>query len=1077
MNTNAFILILAVFFSGLSNAYAESVSIPLKTIKKPANDLLNQNGQPIDAAQAASLAYQGLDLSQLNPIENKIWQNQKYSATDAVNEAPQGVKYLSDEAQLKFTSMSRVQSLSDAKKYYRMTLSRLSHSTLLRAALLRKLGFYVPSPQYYPQLKIQFSSEAEKNTFVENAKVSTIADFESRKWLVSDDKKNHSIVMADVLLEPATSEYFDVQWGVAPSPKNPGQLAAVQRYSRYRAFRSLIIPYSIADIPESLNRYSAKWASLLSGFIVINHDFADSFESCTYEDAKWILRRLGQLTNQDIYDIVKAGRFPTELEALVYAKLSHRISNALEFFALPKPSWPEANLSMNSASGLVKDGKVTRPFVQGYPQTFSNGDREAPFQDGDYTRYLDIRGKSAAIGTVLNNLNHVLDVLSVEDLYAKRRVDLQNRIVDHIRSNPGEPLYQKVEAWGGPVGGFNVGATRHVTTGTYYGSSAPIQLVDNLSVSARLGYFMTLAGYSQSLPTFGANTSVQRDYTHVRPVLSIKEGKDVTWKNLLIPRFMNKLAKVLESSEMIPGKSKDQPARNPMDAFLSDLREGEVFTITDSIALSTYAQLNSSFDVLLGLTPLNFLNTVSLGADASRVILRQTSFMRTSEGVQVFVRQQKGSIFGLNLDINYFINLIRTRVSTTSADLKTDVFVIDYNPEYSQYLDQENADQDFVKKFVQTRKNLQPALKALFQDNATELLYAKFKFNKFSIDHHLKTTEMRQKMLALRINSFTEDHLLKLRYPKSEDDPSLDPKDEEVILFANKKGELEGRDLLSFFTDWLGGLFNRYTPKARIDLSMSDDPNPANTPFGKAYWRTVNTEGDLSTKVKQQPTVSILQHVWGGWKMKKADFFKLIDEIQSQFQNTKLASYRLIEKEAFANVTSVDFYRVTAQMSVMPSGVEKLRDLILQPAAAGKKVPRSPWMLGRLFQNISGEGRAQDKEMYKELLLILGNGNASEGARKYDRICREERAKPNRQYEYAGEWLNGSYYDCLVPWMKKLIQLSNDFPSKDKKEQIRWASEVLFVLDKNIPLPLIMNYLGEKNYIFLVRINGFRTGD
>ncbi|WII73782.1 hypothetical protein QJS83_07820 [Bdellovibrio sp. 22V] len=1080
------VIVCAICLMMLSIASAESVSLPLKSVKKPSADLVSSSGVALDVGQAAALAAQGTDLSKLNPLENKMWQDRIYPA---VEEAPgsypraqTGVKFLSEEAAPYFTYMSRVQSLENPNLFYRLSLSRYTHTTLMRAALLRKLGYYIPSPKYYRNLRLFFNSEDEKKEFLSKAQEAMTSDFESRGWVIEDNKQNHSIVFSDAVLEPAVNEYFDIHWGYAPDPNNPDHLPMVQRFSRYRAYRALIMPFALVDVPESINRYSAKLGSVLSGHVVITHPSAESFSACTYEDARWLTRRLAQLRYSDFQEIVKAGAFPPELESLVLAKLMHRANNALELFNLKgAASWPLPSLDITTSSGLVKNGKVTKEFVPGYPQRFSHGDRQSPFQDGDLGRYLGIRSKSAVIGTVLNHINEKLDLLKVSDLYANRREEITDRIYQHIKEKPFEPLYQKVEAWGGPVGGLNLAATRHVTTGTYFGSSAAIQLVDNMSVGGRLGYFMALDGVPDVIPVGGANIQVMRDYTHVRPLLSIQEGTKVPWQNLLVPRFMSNLSKVLSKKELVTSED-GKTQRQPLDAFLSELREGEVFTITDSVALSVYGQLSSSLDVLMGISPLNYVNSVTVGGDASRVILRQTSFMRTRDGIQVYVRSQGAKALGLSLDVNFFINVVRARASTTWTELNTDAFVISYNPELAEYIDTDRANEKVVQDFIKTRDNLKPALRALFKENDPELLYTHFSHKKFEIDHDLKTKELRSKFLAMRVSSFNEDHLLKIRYPRSLEAPDLNPKDEEVTLFSNKRGELKGRDLLGFAMDWIEGILNRWWPKGRADLARNDDPNPANTPYGKAYWRMITTEADLTTNGKQYPSISMIQHVWGGWHLNRKKFLKLIDEVQGELKGSPVSSYRLIEPEAFANVTAVDFYRISANLSILPGGLDKIRDLILQPDADGKPVKRARF-IGAIFQKLSQKmgrkARANDQEMFDDMMRVMGNGNFERGKSRYKQICEEyheDRQKERTMQNNGGAWVNGTYFDCMIPWMSKLLGYSANYP-KDKKSQTQWMTNVLYVLEAEIPLPQLLKFLGEENYVFFVRINGFRTGD
>lgn len=1086
------VIICAFFLMVLSIASADSVTMPLNSIKKPASDLITDTGVQIDVGQAAAMASQGQDLSRLNPQDNKFWQNKVYTAVEegVYPTGSVGVKFMNEEAGIRkaFTYMAQVQSNSDPTKYYRLTLSRYSHSALMRAALLRKLGYYVASPKYYKNLRLFFASEADKQNFVSEAEQYMIVDMTDRKWIIDDNKQNHSLVFSDAVLEPMSNDFFDLHWGLAPDPKDPAQLPAVQRYSKYRAYRALILPFALVDVPESINRYSPKLESVLSGNIVLTHPAAAAFGSCTYEDARWLMRRLQNFSAQDFSEIVRAGAFPAELEPLVLAKLYSRALNGLELFNLSNSmSWPQPNLFPSSPSGLVQNGKVTQEFAPGYPQRFAHGDRQSPFQDGDLQRYMGIRGKTAVIETAVNQLNDRLNLLKVSDLYAKRGQEIQQRILDHIAKSPNDPLYQPVESWGGPVGGFSLNAGRQVTTGTYYGSAAAIQLVDSLSVSANVGYFMALDGIPKVSPMGGANIVITRDYTHVRPLLSIQEGTKISWSNIVIPKFMSKLSTVLANPDPQVGLPKDpaKASKIPLDAFLSELREGEVFTITDSVALATYVQASSAIDTLMGIAPLNYLNSIALGVDGSRAILRQTSFMRTKEGVQVFVRSQSSNVMGLTVDVNYFVNLLRIRSQTNVTDLHTDAFVIDYRPEMADELDLSQQDNKYVKSFLNTRAALKPTLLALFSDNDPELLYTKFKYQQFEIDHNLKTKELRSRFLAQRVNSLNEDHLLKIRYPRSEEAPDLDPKNEEVTLFSSKKGELVGRDILGFTIDWISAAINKWSPKARVSLGNVDDPNPANTPFGKAYWKTTTTESDLSVNLKQYPSVAVLQHVWGGWHLNRADFLRLLDEVQGQFQGTQISSYRLIEPEVFSNVTAVDFYRITANLSVLPGGLARIRDLILQPDANGKPADRAQF-LGRIFQKISERAghsaRANDKEMFEDLMSVLGNGNYSVGLAQFNAACERAHSDINQSapghisHANSGYWLNGTYYNCLLPWVEKLIDLSYSYPS-DKLAQTQWLTSVLYILDEQIPLPQLLKFLGPENYIFFVRINGFRTGD
>lgn len=1091
-----------------TTAYSESIRLSLNVIKKPASDLVFPDGQMLDPGEAAARAKQGEDLSQFNPQNSKLWQNQKYSPDNSAEfkypNGQIGVDLLSEEAAVPFTYMVRVQSRENPAQFFRLALSRNTHSALMRAALLRKLGYYVPSPKFYKNLKVFFKDEKEKELFLENAQASLISDFESRSWIVENNKQHHYVVFSDAVLESLTNEYFDVYWGFAPSPKIPSQLATVQRFSRYRAFRALILPYILVDVPESVNRFDPKLSGISDGKVnkstvflnTINlyHPYAESFSACTYEDGLWLMRRIASLTESDLREIVQAGQFGCGLDELVYRKLLYRISHAKELFALGRSS-NLPPLEYSTSDGFIKNGKVMKEFCPGFPQRVSHGDRETPVEDGDFQRYLKIRGKSSAIGTAILEINKKLQVLTTESLFKNRQQEVMNRLIDHVKNKPLEPLYQSVELWGGPVAGFNLSAARHVTTGTYYESSAPIQLVDNLSISATLGYFAAIDGVRKSTPFLGANVVVMRDYTHVRPLMSLKESKKIEWKNLVVPKFMKNLAKILIKADPVPlteeelaklsleekqKLSEKEPEKMPLDEFLNELRDGEVFTITDSVAGTAYSQVGSSWDVLMGISPLGFMNNVNVGFDATRTILRQTSITKTSNGVQIFLRNQKSKMYGLTIDTNYFLNLMKIRAQTREDELKDKAFVINYDPGMAENIDL-SSEASYVTEYKETRTHLKRALNALFLHNNAELLEEYFEYKLFKVDHNLKTKEQKVKLLVWRMTNFEEDHLLGITYPKNKDYPELNPEDEKVLIFQSKKGELKGRDLLGGITDLIQGLLNKWIPKHRIDLNEASSPNPANTPFGKAYWRMVTSDTDISPNIEQYPNVSIIQHVWGGWDMKGKDFRQMMNQISDKYNGTGLSPYRLIEDEQFYMLKSIDFFRITANFSVLPGGLDKVRDLITQPEVADTPVKKAKF-IGRLFQKLSekfGEkARAGDKAMYEAMITLLGNGNYQKGAVIYQEQC-QQLANQKQNDDAAlvrSSWLNGTAYDCLMPWMTKLIKLAGQYP-QTKKEQTKWMTQVLYVLDETIPQPVLMKYLGKENYIFSININGFRTGD
>ncbi|MFN8790894.1 MAG: hypothetical protein ACK5Y2_05490 [Bdellovibrionales bacterium] len=1072
-----------------------SVSIPLTALKKPAADLVDDKGQALDVMEAVRRAKAGLDLSRYNPAPNKIWQDRTYS----IHERPAqdypdgetGVKWLSTEADGNpYTAFYRVQALDGSERHWRLGISLISQSTSIRSALLRKLGYDVVSAKAYSRLRIVFPSEEKKKEFLESLELKDM-NMESRGWLVENKPGSPSLVVNDAILETQRNESFDWHWGFIPNPNSllyeerMANLAWVEYFSKFRAYRALIVPFTLVFIPESLERFNSKLGSIVNDHAILYHPLAPGFASATREDVIWLLKRMSSWTEKDYREIVSVAHYPESLKEIVYRKLILRVRNLFQLFRVPIPaSLPNVNLDYTSPDGLVVRGRVMKEKVPGYPQRFTHGDRQSPFKDDDWWKYAGIRARTSLLTTALSELNEKLMLLKLDKAAEKHQQNIIKQIQDHFRTRPGQPLDRPVQRWGGPVGGFSVQAARHVTTGTYYGSTAAVQLVDVVSASANLGYFTSFERFPQLGVTadgrlglnrvypvgiLQANLALKREYVHVRPLFSMEEATKISWKDLFVPHKMRNLAKTIDSQDI-----KD------FREFVKDLKEGEVFTITDSLEAGLAGRLSTALDSLLGFEPVNFLSTLNLGADAGRVVLRQTHFMKSRGGLQIFVRNQSSQARALNFDVNYFINLMKLRAQNLQSEIKSDAFVIDYKSDWHE------EDLKTEEKVLREEKeqDLRNAVASLLRGHGTELLYTKFPHQKFELEHLLKTRETKGKIMLASLIELREDHQLKIRPPRSEEDPDRDPKEDEVLLFRRRRGELKGLDLLGFTTSLIESYLNEKSKRFTWDLAQPADPNPANLPFGKAYWRQVVTERDFSGRVKD---VAILQHVWGGWNMNRKNFLRLIDEISSQLGLPPEAKYQLIEKETFHSVKGIDFYRITANLSIRQTGIEKVRDLIIQPDFANKPGERARF-LGRLFQKLSEKisgvrSRQADRKMMDEILRILGNGDLQNGQAQYRSLCEQyyRDQNPEAQPLPPGHWVNGTFFDCLTPWAEKLLNLSVQYPTGDsvevRKQQVRWATDVLYVLEAQIPMPLLLKYLGEENVLYFVQVNGFRSGD
>ncbi|MBC7456789.1 MAG: hypothetical protein H7235_00825, partial [Bdellovibrionaceae bacterium] len=851
----------AFLFTNIALAAGGVVRIPLNTFTKPPSDL-RLNGNNLSFADMSRMYQEDpVGLSKVNPIENKYWQNKKYPAIDSalhakMPKAETGVAFDNYIGANRELGIYSVVIRTDANEKYVLTLGQQVNSSLLKSALLRKMGYFQESPMYYPKIKVTFASKEAKETFIntafcENGPSELSVDCLSISPFKTDTNQKEYLSHAGetglyvhgIYLEKMNAEVPSLFDGLTPA-----SAGSLPYFSSSRAFRGLLVPFVVGDFGESLNRISTQAIEVRDGWANINYGFDQYFDETSANDVQWATRIIANLTDADWDEIVAASEYPLGTRQLVKAIVMSRAKNFVDTFfnkrerGIFNASIPA--LKYDSADGYVKKGKVVVETIPGFPQRFSNGDRQSPFESGDFARYMKVKGLSSAVGVAVAELEKLV--------HSKFDISLGQKVRG---IEVGPQGVRPIGHFSGMNLGLGLSSSRTITTGTFYGSTAPIQLVDNVAVSASVGIMHVInevGGYGINL---GGNVVYTRDFTHVRPLTSIKESNTVPWTELNVKSKLGSLSQLLSDGKF-SDKTADKPAKDGFVDFMAELKAGEVLLITDSIGAAAQVGASVGLDSLIGFYAGPISPSIGLTAGGAKILLRQIQITKTNDGLQIFIRNQNTKAFSLAFDVNYFINLMKIKAETVNTDLHTDAFLLNYNGEFVAKGDKSgqeggldlNADEELKRKYEQQKKfgrQAASALRGLIRQSSTDQLFAYFPFQRFSIDHKLNTKTITTKILWYRATKLNEEHLLKIFKPVVNAPEDSTVANQPIEIISNRKGELRGRDLLGLGLEGVDAVSAKYLKGFAPTLNQATQ-NPTQIPFGQAEWRIVKTESEIT---------------------------------------------------------------------------------------------------------------------------------------------------------------------------------------------------------------------------------------
>jgi hypothetical protein len=1114
-----------------SNVFAVYPVIPLNTFQRPPADVVNAKNQPLSFADLAGEFQAGIDVSKYNPVENKFWQTPDKSLPALDPRAAEikqnilkagGVDYVDDVGGNREIGLYSVfVKAKNGTDRYGLTLGTQVHTSLLRSGLLRKLGYFQNSPVFFQALRLEFSSKEKKDEFISNAfcgqddKV-TASCISIDPFLSKDNPRTEPMLIHDgetaLKLRSVYLEVFDNSIPSLIDGITPAAANNVNLFGANRSFRSLAAPFAVSELGESLNRVEAESVKLVDGKALILVNFGSDFGNTDHFDLRWILRKMADLEPKDWKAIIAAAQYPDQcLNQMAYNGLISRFQNIagimnintlenqkdITKITVRSDVIAGVNYTYSCVSSihgeLVRNGNLTREFIKGSPIRFSHGLVDSPWGKGDYLRVALIMAQSGLLQTGLAKLTAKLK-------------SQEASAVGRVVPSPDGP--QVLATYEDKTVKGNVDASRVINTGTLMGSEAPVQMVDNLSIS--LGYTHSKLSQLAADVIRGASGRIRasRDFTYVKPIGSMKEASETSVLSVLKTHSKLKdLAKPIENGNI--------------SEFLRAMKKDEVFFITDTISLE------GSYGINYGLNAIKMLGHVvypslSISLHAGYAVVGQTMFLRTEEGIQVIVRKldplkNRMISAGYTISVTALFEIFSFTNKITTAHYASDVYNINYDyefmsnlcprvfatmdeykddPAYAEaecadgQLNPENFENEELKAAVIAKahgmkrfeKSALTALNDLIFDSNTRILEAdkNLKQRKFQIKNKVTTIEKTLQQFWNRQIMMSENQVISFFDPILKD--GTVNKGKPIQLAVSTRGALRGSDPVGFSLNVIDAIMKEKWGENAVALSQSV-VNPSGMPKGTAEWRIAETQSEITDfggiDGKKMPSMATLKYVWGGWSVKQAELNELITKVNQRVPTYVLNNVKFIPDGVFEKVDKVDFYRLIVSLKIEAGGLYNLKKLVVSPdvqipdpqASVDAKRGFLKKLLYKINEKITGYYRPQDKLIFDRIVELYGKEQYN--AECYNDAMAVEGPNPDQtQSTYAG-----TDYSCLSKWLERLIVVSRKFDEGKIERATEAITEILYILDEKLPIQSLLSVIGEGNYRYGVNVFGFRAKD
>lgn len=831
-------------------------------------------------------------LAELNPEENSVWKN-VLGAPLVENQDELLIKDELDEVSFTSYAMNKLGNyrftVSKDHSFYIAVMGTKVHNYLLRKNLLRKLGYSVAPVKYLKSLKVQFKSERERDDFLTD-----FQDYVGRdrdRWITSAPKGETYFYAQDLIIMEDQNTVTNLSSGILDSSMMEGK----------RIYNSLLVPYALTDIPESVNMYSWANGRIFSENVLLPYEYKEVF-NCSNDDAVWMAKRIMALTEQDWIEIVDKAHLPEPVAALLIEKLKSNRNHFGSLFKL-KPKKLAVNSDYTDQDGYVKNGKLEKEFFEGYGRRFKIPDPDSPLSYGEMKSFVTSKVMSQGIEMLVSAFNSNVPYLS-NDIEDKIKT-INNEVATKAEAklNEGKPLKGLVDGYILPTVSGKLILGRDIVAGSYLGTDNMIQLVDTIGISVSAGAYGGVAGVfaktGEYSPALGGasylpvsisgtgNLSITRNYAHVKPITSVKKALKYPFKNMLIPWLKRKQGQTLESQtkmdfdkiNAMAKSERDKEYNKIFETISQELEVGESLIITDSINMNASAEA--------GLSLYGVVNVRGKLGGSSYVLSRLHILRKSQSVVQVYRDLGQNNSAEITMALEKFIPILKVSTKGSKGSAKTKFFNVSLIP----------GESNFKQKLG--------ALASVFMHNSTEVLAREQK--PYIVSHSFTEKNPAAGALIFRYNNMNSVDNITVKAPNGD----------QKNYIRRYKGYTTGIDFESFGMDLVGLLISKITG-SQFSAGALSSSNAGFSFMGKAFNKIQIFEGEMMDDKKTFKPYTRLTRIWNGWQTKKKKAIKILEDIKERYK------FNFMPSEVLAQTKKLFLYNINVNLFVHKEGIASL---------------------------------------------------------------------------------------------------------------------------------------------------------